>query len=119
MEQESKGVVAVLRHTLGLERGEFGVVRLARWVGLFIVASGIVLAIWTLIDPTVGPGRFSFDARIRLFLIALSTPAWTGVAIILLAEFVDRFRPLESSMPADAPEASAAQRERRTRRTEA
>ena len=92
MADEGKGVIQVLKHTLGLEKGQdLDVVKLARWVGLFILVSSLILAIWMLFSPLFAPG-VSFTTRIRLFWGALITPTWTALAILLLAEMVDRVR---------------------------
>ena len=94
MADDKAGIIQVLKHAVGLEKGALDVVKLARWTGLFIIVSSLVLALWLLIDPTVGFAGVgpSFDGRIRGFWGALITPAWTGVAIIVLAELVDRMR---------------------------
>ena len=101
MAHENQGVFSVLRHALGLEGGKVDVVKLSRWVGSFLLVSTIVLAVWNLIAPTIvgGGGEFSFASRLRMTWLAIvapgwnAAPVWVGVAIILLAELVERARP--------------------------
>ena len=99
MAADSKSGIQGLRHALGLVSDELDVVRLARLIGLFMVGSTLLLALWTLIDPVFGGGTVSIEVRIRLFWVALVTPTWAGVVIILLAELVDRAKAPVSSMP--------------------
>ena len=86
----SLGIKSVLLRAVGLGQGQgTDMVRVARWIGGFIVLSGVVLALWGLILPAFRP---PLNARLQIFWGALIAPAWTGVVIILLAELVERTR---------------------------
>ena len=94
MAEEKRGVMSTLKHAFGMEKGaEFDVVRLARWIGLFIIVSAVIMALWSLYAPFFGGTKgFPLGLRFSAFWTTLITPGWTGVAIILLAEAVERLR---------------------------
>ena len=94
MAEEKRGVMAALKHAFGMEKGaEFDVVRLARWIGFFILVSSLIWALWSLYAPFFGATKgFPLGFRFATFWTTLITPGWTGVAIILLAEAADRLR---------------------------
>ena len=100
MANENQGLSSGLRRALGFERGPVDVVKLSRWVGVFLLVSTLWLAAWNFIDPTIvgGGGEFSFTARLRMTWLAIvspgwnAAPIWVGVAVIVLAEIADRPR---------------------------
>ena len=96
MAQENQGILSVLQHALGLEGGNVDIVKLGRWVGTFLLFSTLLLAVWNLIDPTIGGGGFPLTTRLRLTWLAIvspgwnAAPVWVGLAVILLAELTER-----------------------------
>jgi hypothetical protein len=74
------------------------IVGLGRLAGAFVIASALGLAIWNAVSS---PYDFSPPLDLRFYLLwsTFVSIAWAGVAIILLAELVDR---LTKTRPSDA-----------------
>jgi len=66
------------------------IVRLGRLAGVAVIASGVALAVWEAVGVYSG---YSAPLKVRLFELwfRFVSIAWGGVAIILLAELLDRF----------------------------
>ena len=68
---------------------QYSIAQLGRWLGLAIIAIGIVFTLWEVADLD----GFGGDDKFRLFVT--STLQWLGVGglIYLAAEILDRVQP--------------------------
>ncbi len=76
---------------------QWGIVGLGRLAGGFVLASAVGLSIWIFVQ--MGGYDASLDDRIMTLWHQFVSIAWGGVAIILLAELVNR---LTGRRPPDA-----------------